>query len=84
MTIVSAKSIIYSPRGYLSPGNSIVLEIAATLIIHQRHNFLLTFGLNLFKLKHASNKPVCFCDFFARTVYSALPQKSFRIVFQPT
>ena len=29
---VSAKSIMYSPRrGYLSPGNSIILEIAATL-----------------------------------------------------
>ena len=33
LTIVSAKSKIYSPRrGYLSPGNSIVLEIAATLL----------------------------------------------------
>ena len=32
-TIVSAKSKIYSPRrGYLSPGNSIILEIAATLL----------------------------------------------------
>ena len=30
---VSAKSKIYSPRqGYLSPGNSIILEIAATLL----------------------------------------------------
>ena len=33
LTIVSAKSKIYSPRrGYLSPGNSIVLGIAATLL----------------------------------------------------
>ena len=33
LTIVSAKSKIYSPRqGYLSPGNSIILEIAATLL----------------------------------------------------
>ena len=33
LTIVSAKSKIYSPRrGYLSPGNSIALEIAATLL----------------------------------------------------
>ena len=32
LTIVSAKSKIYSlRRGYLSPGNSIVLGIAATL-----------------------------------------------------
>ena len=32
LTIVSAKSKIYSPRrGYLSPGNSIVLEITSTL-----------------------------------------------------
>ena len=33
LTIVSAKSKIYTPRrGYLSPGNSIILEIAATLL----------------------------------------------------
>ena len=33
LTIVSAKSKIYSPRrGYLSPGNSIILEIAAILL----------------------------------------------------
>ena len=33
LTIVSGKSKIYSPRqGYLSPGNSIVLVIAATLL----------------------------------------------------
>ena len=33
LTIVSAKSKIYSlRRGYLSPGNSIILEIAATLL----------------------------------------------------
>ena len=33
LTIVSAKSKIYSPRrGYLSPGNSVILEIAATLL----------------------------------------------------
>ena len=33
LTIVSAKSKIYSARrGYFSPGNSIVLEIAATLL----------------------------------------------------
>ena len=58
LAIVSAKSKICSPRrGYLSPGNSIVLEIAAP-DIHQRHNFLLTMGLILFKLKDA-NRPVC-------------------------
>ena len=33
LTIVSAKSKSYSSRlGYLSPGNSIVLEIAAALL----------------------------------------------------
>ena len=33
LTIVSAESKIYSPRqGYVSPGNSIILEIAATLL----------------------------------------------------
>ena len=46
LNIVTAKSKIYSPRrGYLLPGNSIVLGIAATLfIIHQRHNFFADFG----------------------------------------
>ena len=71
LTIVSAKSKNYSPRrGYLSPGNSIVLGISATLsIIHQRHI-------------HASNRPVYFRDLCA--AYSALQQKSSLIIFQPT
>ena len=84
LTIVSAKSKIYSPRrGYLSPGDSIILEIAANFIIHQRHNFLLILGLILLKLKHASNRPFIFVT-YARAAYSALPQKSSRITFQPT
>ena len=60
LTIVSAKSKIYSPRrGYLSPGNSSILEIAATL--------LLILGLILLKLKHASNRPVYFREPFLLT-----------------
>ena len=51
-------------------------------IIHQRHNFLPILGLILLKLKHASNRPVYFCDLCA--AYSALPQKSSRIIFQHT
>ena len=84
LTIVSAKSKIYSPRqSYLSPGNSIVLEIAATLfIIHQRHNFLPILALILLKLKHASNRLVYFRDLCA--AYSALQQKSSLMIFQHT
>ena len=53
-------------RGYLSPGNTIVLGIPATLfIIHQRHNFLPILALILLKLKHASNWPVYFPDLCA-------------------
>ena len=52
LTIFSAKSKIYSPRqGYLSPGNSIVLKIAATFLF-----------ISVTKLKHASNRPVYFRD----------------------
>ena len=45
LAIVSAKSKFYSPRrGYLSPGNFIVLGIAAThFIIHQRYNSFETY-----------------------------------------
>ena len=85
LTIVSAKSKIYDStrQGYLSPGNSIVLGIAATLfIIHQRHNFLPILALILLKLKHASNRPVYFRDLYA--AYSALQQKSSLIIFQHT
>ena len=45
LTIVSAKSKLYSPRpGYLSPGNSIVLEIAATLLFISVTLFFGDFG----------------------------------------
>ena len=45
LTIVSAKSKIYSPRrGYLSPGNSIVLGIAATLLFISVTIFCLFWG----------------------------------------
>ena len=71
LTIVSAKSKIYSPRrGY------------SNFIIHQRHNFLPILALILLKLTHASNRPVYFRDLCA--AYSALPQKSSLIIFQHT
>ena len=69
LTIVSAKSKIYYPRqSYLSPGNSFVLEIAATFL------FMLILGLILLKLKHASKSSVYFRDLWAP--YTALPQIS--------
>ena len=65
LTIVSAKSKIYSPRrGYLSPGNFIILEIAATLLFIGVTIFLLILGLILFTLKHSSNRPVYFREPF--------------------
>ena len=60
LTIVSAKSKIYSPRqGSLSPGKN-----SSYFIIHRRHNFLLILVLILLKLKHASNRPVYFREPF--------------------
>ena len=52
---------IYSPRRvrrYLSPGNSIILEIAATLLFICVPIFHWFWGSVLLKLKHASNRPV--------------------------
>ena len=67
LTIVSAKSKIYSPRrGYLSPGNSMVLGNSSCFIVHQRHKFLPILGLILLKLKHASNRHVYFRDLCTR------------------
>ena len=58
LTIFSAKSKIHSPRrGYLSPGNSIVLEIEAALLFISVTIFA-DFGAHLLKFKHASNNPV--------------------------
>ena len=84
LTIVSGKSKVYSPRrGYISPSNSIVLGIAATLFItHQRHNCLPILALILLKLKYASNRPVYFRDLCA--AYNALQQKSSLIILQHT
>ena len=68
--IVSVKSKIYSPRRvrrYLSPGNSIILEIAATLLFIGVTIFSLFLGLILLKLKHASNRPVYFQEPFLLT-----------------
>ena len=82
LTIVFAKSKIYSPRGcYLSPGNSIRFGNSSYFIIHQRHNFLLILGLISLKLMHTSNRPVYFRYLCA--AYSALPQKSSRITLKP-
>ena len=45
LTIVSAKSKIYSPRrGYLTPGNFIILEIAATVYYSSASQFFADFG----------------------------------------
>ena len=67
-TIVSAKSKIYSPRrGYLSPGNSIILEITATLLFID--TFLLILGLILL---NSSTLPT---DLFIFVTY-ALPHNS--------
>ena len=55
------QSKLYSPRrGYLSPGNSIVLRIAATLLFISVRFFLPILGVILSKLKQASNRPVYF------------------------
>ena len=63
LTIVSGKSNIYSPRqGYLSPGNSIVLVIAASLLFISVRIFCRFWGL-----KHASNRPVYFRDLCVTT-----------------
>ena len=52
LAILSAKSRIYSPRrGYLSPGNSIVLEIE-TLYYSSASQILADFGAHLLKFKH--------------------------------
>ena len=66
LTISLCKVKIYSPRRlrrYLSPGNSIIFEIAATLLFI----FSLILGLILMKLKHASNRPVYFREPFPLT-----------------
>ena len=81
LTIVSGKSKLNSPRqGYLSPGNSIVLVIAATSIIHQRRNLLPMLGVILLKLKHASNRPVYFRDLCVTT--KILPVSHFNTCMQ--
>ena len=81
-TKITIAQLLRLTRGYLSPGNSIVLGIAASLfIIHQRHTFLPILALILLKLKHASNIPVYFRDLCAA---SALQQKSSLIIFQHT
>ena len=61
MTICLCKVNIYSPRcirRYLSPGNSIILEIAATLLFNCVTIFHWFWGSFCRKLKHASNRPV--------------------------
>ena len=71
------QSKLYSPRrGYLSPGNSIVLGIAATLLFISVRFLLPILGVILLKLKQASNRHV----YFRYTI----PQKCSRITFQHT
>ena len=82
LTIVSAKSNIYSPRrGYLSPGNSIVLGIAATLLFISITIFCPFWG------SFCWNSSMLPTDLFIFVTYAraaALPQKSSQITFQPT
>ena len=68
LTIVSAKSKLYSPRlGYLSPRNSIVLEIAATSLLISVTLLCWFWGSICWSSwKHASNRPVYFRDLFTR------------------
>ena len=69
LTIVSGKSKIYSPRqGYLSPGNSIVLVIAATLLFISVTIFCRFWGSFCW---NSSTLPT---DLFIFVTY-ALPQK---------
>ena len=51
LTVVSAKS--------RSPGNSIILEIAAAYY-SSASQILVDYGAHLLKLKHSSNRPVYF------------------------
>ena len=61
LTIVSAKPKIHSPRrGYLSPGNSIVLEKETASLFISVTNSCSSVGDNLTKFKHASITPVYF------------------------
>ena len=76
LTIASGKSKIYSPRqGYLSPGNSIVLVIAATLLF-----ISVTIFCRFWELKHASNRPVYFRDLCVTT--KILPVSHFNTCMQ--
>ena len=78
LSIASAKPKIYSPRrGYLSPGNSVVLEIAAALLFISVTIFLLILGLILLKLKLASNTPVIFVILHALLTVLEISQKPF-------
>ena len=63
LTTVSAKSKIQFPRqGYLSPGNSIVLEIEVALLFISVTNS----WAHLLKFKHAFNRPIYFHDLCKR------------------
>ena len=81
LTIVSAKSKTYSPRwGYLSPGNSIVLQIAATLLFIGITIFA-DFGAHCVETQAHFQQPCLFS--WTLPAYRAIPQKSSRIRFQP-
>ena len=82
LTVVSAKSKIYSPRrGYLSPGNSIILEIAAILLFIIATIFTFTFGAHFLESQARFQQTCLFLVTYARAAYSALPQKTVCLIF---
>ena len=85
LTIVSAKSKIYCPRrSYLSPGNSIILDIGATLLFISATIFCWFWGSFCWNSSTPPTDLFFFFVSYARAAYSALPQKSSRVTFQPT
>ena len=85
LTIVSGKSKIYSPRqGYLSPGNSIVLVIAATLLFISVTIFCRFWGsfcrnsstlpTDLFMRYHKNSPRITFQHMYANLLSSKITQ----------
>ena len=70
-------------RGYLSPLNSIVLEIAATYYSSASH-FFADFGAHFVETQARVQQTCLFSWTYARAAYSAAPQKLSGITFQPT
>ena len=81
LTIVSAKSTIYSPRqGYLSPGNSIILEIAV-LYYSSASQFFADFGAHFVETQARFQQTCLFSWTFS--AYKAILKISSCITFQP-